>query len=37
MTYVYEVGKEFLLRNGFTAIVIDTDFESDGTKKKLNF
>lgn len=26
MTYVYEVGKEFLLRNGFTAIVIDNDF-----------
>jgi len=26
MTYVYEIGKEFLLRNGITATVIDTDF-----------
>ena len=26
MTYVYEIGKEFLLRNGIAATVIDTDF-----------
>jgi hypothetical protein len=26
MSYVYKIGKEFLLRNGITATVIDTDF-----------
>lgn len=28
MTYVYKIGKEFLLRNGITATVIDTGFGS---------